>query len=488
MQKKTGRQTGKRTADSDSIGNALSDAVEPEPSISEYEAWQHSACDFGRVKPSDDAVKAVLRRAFAPDVEADLYPRSWPDDIFQSLAVDIAPLLDTDVILRYLHRITGNQRESPRDRVALAATWFAHTYGIWVLGEPVGRDRLLAWLNLYPRSDSIPALILAPLIHRELPSRAAPPARYFRSMAQASTLRRRRPRLIPQGVPAAHTIDAPPEFGWYALECWMLRAFVLRHRTECARLQWDVVDQPRLRALVDHAMERIRALNSVTLTEGRLAPQFFDLCRPLRDYLHWHVTEPTETVPARQKHHAMLRDLVRAIVPRMPTTPPIDLERALEGYDRIYPVVKEIWNATAGDRDPKPRQSMLEKQLGLLEFLASVETDASLTPSQRKPLLRARRRFWRACEDLRRIGAAEFAALYSQFESALVAPNQGLEGTRFADSVSRAAAGLTRRWNDRVVSYQRFKERREPQDHLRPFRVEEMNHLGKNIRNPIFFR
>lgn len=467
------------TAPPVTLADAYTRTQELTPPISEFEAWEQSRGVTGVVTPSPSATDAVLRRAVAVDVVAARQPEAWPVGLERSPVLDVGTLLDAKVIRRCVRSSAAPGPQSLEVVVERAASVYYREYCIRLLGERLDEHRLLTWLNLYPRSDSIPALILAPLVRRTILT-PTDPAWYFRSITQIATLRRERPWFVPFGATAGAIGSVPVEYGWKALSVWQLRAHLLTSQ--------NTIDDERLRHLVDYAVDRLRALNSSVLANGRLAPRFADACSPLRDYLYWHATEGRHDEETRLRHRDWLARLVQAIAPRMPPQVPVNLEDAIDLYERVLPTVRRIWSKTRGTRSVTLRRDRLERGFEWLDMLGGIEQNERYSAEQAKPLARVRDRFWRECGDLNAIAAAEFSARFAIFLSSLL-EFVGQRGPITSPAaVSNGAAALSRRWKTAFVEYQRFKERLAIDRDPRYFAVDELLYRGEWIEDPVFFR
>jgi len=435
-------------------------------SRSEWDVWKsvHEADAPATVrhdKPtlSEDAVLAVLRRAFVVEAETDWYPDSWPDGPFVVPVDDAALSIDATTLTRGAESLLAKRSMSLHEAITTAAEIYGRTYGINLLGHTLGgsnpfssiRD-FFGLLNGYPRCDSIAAHVLAPCVRRLIP-RALGPAWYFRYQAHLERSKRGRTQLVPFGFPQAKSFRAPADYGWRALETWLLKVFLFDKA--------DGRSDRQQAALVDYAVAQMTRFSRRAGDDGPLAMQFFDLCGPLRHYLFWYATSPLADINDRRRCRNLLGRLQHAAVPRLPPRAPRLLDDGYrDHYSNLLSATKKAWSETRGAQRRSVRKERLEKYiepLGFLRLAASGQYAAS--EDDAKAFARVHDHFWRDCGNLYSQEPADFAMratlLIGTFVELTPAPES--KGDYLARK-GRAARELARSWRKYQMEPQAMKE------------------------------
>jgi len=394
-----------------------------ESACSEWVAWQRAtarATTSAVDDPlSDEALVAVLRRAFVADFGAQRHPDWWPDGPIDPPVDDLASYISRRSLLTTTKALFAEVGLSPPDAVSKAIKIYDKHYTIRVLGQRVGgrygSNELVTLLNACPRSDTIAARILAPVVRRIVP-RAVGPRWYFRCMGEIERGKRTRPFLLPVDYPPHGKLSIPSNYGWDALESWLLKVYLFDGRMHRSK--------ERLAALVQYATGCITTFVEKARDEGPLAVQFDALCSSLRRFLFWHASMALGDRDYRRFTHGLLRQLQNAIVPHVPAKEPLVLlPEHGDHYHNWLRAVRQAWSVSRGDRTRAVRRRELEDLIDFLGFLSRTESHVKqgrFTPKGGQLLISLRERFWRDCGDLYAMRPSEFTRRAVMFVGAFV--------------------------------------------------------------------
>lgn len=374
----------------------------------EWDAWATVWCEvrrtYRKTRPTRAAVESVFVLALQPDLVV-VDPIEIRDDL--------------DEILPPPREIIGRARRMVADAYGTKATLSralsaaAEALGrspcLWIGPvfvsefEPTAGRRLVDTLNRVPSGDALATWYLAPVV-RMLCDPGPGPEWLFRYLALMRVARRGRPWLVPRGAPDVSQWSASPDYGWEALEAWVLRVWLREPLT------WSATSD-RLPAAVQFAIDALRQLARQAPTRGPAALDFEELCRPLRRCLYWYASVPENEPERRRTAQRLLRDLTRAVVPALPPREPIVLDAGHAGlYHTIRWSVGEIWRATRTQGTVLQRQEQLELRHANLTPVPDAAT-ADASPGLHW-LYRTQQRFWKDCGDLQDASPAHVARCY----------------------------------------------------------------------------
>lgn len=407
--------------------------------------WHGDRARYPECTPTESAVDAVFARALAPD----LIPIDIVDDL-GTMFESMPSLRNVRRTAQEMAAAASDRTTKPADAVALAATVFRQGRCIWIGTHDITKHdfsahhRMVDTLNRYPLDTSLAAWWLAPAL-RMLCSPPPGPEWLFGYLARMRVARRRKPWLLPDGIPESLPWSAPVDYGWECLEDWVLRVW----RRE--PLTFEDTNE-RIATAVTYTVRTMQDLVRQAPAIGPAALEFEEICRPLRRCLFWYATAALNDAARRKYARDLLRQLADAMIPALPPREPVVLEYYhTERYEEMRQLVSEVWRETKRRGRLRRRRAELERRLGNLTPVGI--RPGSVVHPMTKELKRMQDGFWRDCGDLSVAQPGHVARCYlKHFLRIELEPRQIKERLAQADAMPpfrRRSVGLGREtWSE----------------------------------------